>query len=88
MNTALIASLFATGAVTTLSGMKGIETENIFRGVLFLLIGVVIGIFVVGFGLKGSGIENPMTVVWTAAATASGSGLVALFVQSESTKED
>ena len=88
MNNALIASLFATGALTTLSGMKGIETENVFRGLLFLLVGLVIEFFVVGIGLKGSGVDNPMTITWASVATASGSGLVALFVQSESTDQD
>lgn len=88
MNTAFIASLLATGAVATLSGMKGIETENIWKGLIFLFTGVVIGILLVGFGLEGSNVENQMTVVWSVAATATGSGLIVLLVQSDTNTED
>lgn len=88
METGLIASLLATGAVTTLSGMKGIETDNIWKGLIFLFIGIIAGILLVGFGLEGSNIENQMTVVWSVTVTATGSGLIVLFVQSETTQED
>ena len=87
MEPQLIGSLLAAGAVTTLSGLKGIETENIYRALIFLFIGVVAGLLFLGFGTEGSGIENQMTVIWVAIATALGSGLTVLFVQSEPGKE-
>ena len=73
--------------LTTISGLKGIETENIYRGILFLLIGTVTGFFVISLGTGVQTPENFLTVIFAVTVTGFGSGLTVLFVDSENKGE-
>lgn len=83
MNTPLYAACLATGMLTTISGLKGIETENIYRALLFLSIGTAAGFFAISLGTGVQTPENVMTVIFAVTATGLGSGLTVLFVDSE-----
>ncbi len=73
--------------LTTMSGLKGIETENIYRGILFLLIGTAAGFFVISLGTGIQTPENVLTVIFAVTVTGLGSGLTVLFVDSENKGE-
>jgi hypothetical protein len=85
MSEALYIASMATGIVVTISGLLGIQTENIYRALVFLALGIVAGFLVFSVGV-GQSTENPVTVLYVAIATALGSGLTVLFLESETKK--
>jgi hypothetical protein len=82
MNEALYIASMGTGMVVTISGLLGIQTENIYRALVFLALGIVVGFLVFSAGV-GETTENPVTVLYVALATALGSGLTVLFLESD-----
>jgi len=83
MNTPLYAASLLTGMLITISGLKGIETENIYKGLLFLMIGTATGFLAISLGTGVQTPENVMTVIFAVTVTGLGSGLTVLFVDSE-----
>lgn len=84
MNTPLYAACLVAGVTTTISGLKGIETQNIYRGLLFLFAGTLLAGFlfslIVSHSIPTS--ADAVTVLSIVTTTAFGSGLTVLFLDS------
>ena len=88
MNTPLYAASLLTGMLVTMSGLKGIETQNIYRGLLFLLAGTVTGFITISLGSGVQTPENVITIIFAVTVSSLGSGLIVLFVDSEKHQVD
>lgn len=82
MNTALYGACLLTGVLTTISGLKGIETENIYRGLLFLFAGTATGFLTISLGSGVQPPENVITIIAAVTVTGFASGLTVLFIDS------
>lgn len=84
MNTPLYAACLVAGVTTTISGLKGIETENIYRGILFLVAGTLLAGFLFSLVVSHNIPRNAdaVTVLFIVTTTAFGSGLTVLFLDS------
>ncbi|WP_276273658.1 hypothetical protein [Haloarcula litorea] len=85
MNTPLYAACLVAGITATMSGLKGIETENIYRGILFLVGGTLLAGFLFSLVVSHNIPRNAdaVTVLFVVVVTAFGSGLTVLFIDSE-----
>lgn len=83
MTATLYAACLVAGITATVSGLKGIETENIYRGLLFLLSGTLLAGFLFSLIVSHRIPQQarPFTILLIVSTTAFGSGLTVLFFE-------